>query len=58
MIGDAELLWALEPNRSFQTGPDLTRINELGLREQNTQAQATHGRRIVVTGDSGICNWE
>ena len=55
MLGDPELLWVLEPNRSFQTGRDLTRINALGLREQNLPApKKPNERRIIVTGDSSI----
>ena len=35
MQGDSELLWSLEPNRRFQTGNDVTEINEIGLRENS-----------------------
>ena len=59
MQGDAELLWALEPNRRFQTGNDVTEINAVGLREKllpNTPKKQNE-KRILVTGDSSIYGW-
>ena len=42
MQGDAELLWALEPNRRFQTGNDVTEINAVGLREKLLPNEIQH----------------
>ena len=59
MQGDPELLWSLEPNRSFQTGNDVTEINAVGLREHllPTQSKKVKEKRILVTGDSSIYGW-
>ena len=59
MQGDPELLWALEPNREFKTGNDVTRINSVGLRESllPTTPKKPQEKRILVTGDSSIYGW-
>lgn len=59
MQGDPELLWALEPNRRFQTGNDVTEINAVGLREKllPTTPKKPNEKRILVTGDSSIYGW-
>lgn len=59
MQGDPELLWALEPNRRFQTGNDVTEINSVGLREKllPTTPKKANEKRILVTGDSSIYGW-
>ncbi len=59
MQGDAELLWSLEPNRSFQTGNDVTEINSVGLRESLLPSALKKGneKRVLVTGDSSIYGW-
>ena len=59
MQGDPELLWSLEPNRRFQTGNDVTEINEIGLREKllPSKQKKSNEKRILVTGDSSIYGW-
>lgn len=59
MLGDANLLWKLEPNREFKTGRDVTKINALGLRESllPTQVKRPNEKRVLVTGDSSIYGW-
>ena len=59
MQGDSELLWSLEPNRRFQTGNDVTEINEIGLREKllPSKQKKSNEKRILVTGDSSIYGW-
>jgi len=59
MIGDRELLWKLEPNATFKTGRDVTRINSIGLRDTLLPSQKKNQRekRVLLTGDSSIYGW-
>ena len=59
MVGDAELLWRLEPDTLFESPAGTTRINSVGLREdlEPDQTKGPGEKRIVVTGDSSIYGW-
>lgn len=59
MIADRDLLWKLEPNTVFKTGQDVTRINDVGLRERLdiNQKKRPGEIRILMTGDSSIYGW-
>ncbi|MFT5682131.1 MAG: lysophospholipase L1-like esterase [Myxococcota bacterium] len=59
MVGDAELLWRLEPDTLFESPAGTTRINSVGLREalEPSQKKSSGELRILVTGDSSIYGW-
>ena len=59
MIGDAELLWALNPIAPFkqdQTSPASMSWG-CGAEQSLPKPKQPHERRIVVTGDSSIYGW-
>jgi len=59
MIGDRDLLWKLEPNTVFRSEHDVTRINEVGLRDSlsPSEKKQSNEKRILITGDSSIYGW-
>jgi len=59
MVGDANLLWRLEPDTLFESPAGTTQINSVGLRESLEPSQEKHAKekRIIVTGDSSIYGW-
>ncbi len=59
MVGDAELLWALEPGRELEGPGGTTRINAVGLRTAMVPGapRMPGEKRVLVTGDSSVYGW-
>lgn len=59
MVGDPELLWALEAGRELEGPGGITRINAVGLRTPllPETPRAVGEKRVLVTGDSSVYGW-